>query len=266
MRSAIAALTLAVALLTGTVPVAGAYTEEELREAESFAVGNIVWVLYHEIGHLLVDAFRLPILGREEDAVDNLATVILLEERSPVKDAFLIAAVDAFFLMGESAGRSRTLAYHGHGFNEQRAFQLACLMLGSDPATFAGFADTAGLPEQRRQSCAYEYQKARESWFNVLNPYRANWWSGAPRRVSVEYEPAGGTLVQVPAILREAGVLEVAAEYLDRNFALPRPYRLVARSCGESNAFYEPASGSVIICYELFDHFDRLLLEHFRPD
>ena len=41
--------------------------------------GATLFTLLHELGHALIDLWDLPITGREEDAVDQLATIILLE-------------------------------------------------------------------------------------------------------------------------------------------------------------------------------------------
>jgi len=41
-------------------------------------IGSIRFVMYHELGHALVGILDLPITGREEDAVNQLATVVLL--------------------------------------------------------------------------------------------------------------------------------------------------------------------------------------------
>jgi len=45
-------------------------TDEQLEEAKSFALGNTIFFLFHESGHMLVSEFDLPVLGKEEDAVD----------------------------------------------------------------------------------------------------------------------------------------------------------------------------------------------------
>ena len=40
----------------------------------------ILFLLFHEVGHALMDVLDLPILGQEEDAADQLAVLILTEE------------------------------------------------------------------------------------------------------------------------------------------------------------------------------------------
>jgi 3'-phosphoadenosine 5'-phosphosulfate sulfotransferase len=48
-------------------------------QAQAEAVdGAVNFIMYHEVGHALVDVMDLPVTGREEDAVDQLATYILI--------------------------------------------------------------------------------------------------------------------------------------------------------------------------------------------
>jgi len=39
----------------------------------------LVDTLYHELVHALVDVLKLPITGKEKDAVDNLSTLMLIK-------------------------------------------------------------------------------------------------------------------------------------------------------------------------------------------
>jgi hypothetical protein len=36
-------------------------------------------VLLHELGHVIIDEMKLPVLGREEDAADTFAALTMLE-------------------------------------------------------------------------------------------------------------------------------------------------------------------------------------------
>ena len=60
----------AIALTFSTVETA---TDEEKARA---SVSTYLWVLFHELGHALVDILDLPVVGQEEDAVDAFATVL----------------------------------------------------------------------------------------------------------------------------------------------------------------------------------------------
>lgn len=48
-------------------------------ELNDISLAITYFVFFHELGHALVDQYDLPITGREEDAVDELATVVVTE-------------------------------------------------------------------------------------------------------------------------------------------------------------------------------------------
>jgi hypothetical protein len=43
--------------------------------------------------------------------------------------------------------------YDEHGLDLQRAYQIVCLMVGSDPRAFSDIATRAKLPQERQESC-----------------------------------------------------------------------------------------------------------------
>ncbi|HYI71139.1 MAG TPA: DUF4344 domain-containing metallopeptidase, partial [Skermanella sp.] len=57
-------------------------TQEQREEADLFVLGNTVFILYHELGHALIDQLGLPVLGHEEDAADNLASIMMIPEQA----------------------------------------------------------------------------------------------------------------------------------------------------------------------------------------
>ena len=56
-------------------PDGGTATPEDVEQKALFFIGNIAWLTYHEFGHAMVSEFSIPVLGREEDAVDSFATI-----------------------------------------------------------------------------------------------------------------------------------------------------------------------------------------------
>src|SRR5688500_8264287 len=51
---------------------------DKLKATTEFTVGNMLFVLLHEAAHGLISDLGLPVLGREEDAADQFATVTML--------------------------------------------------------------------------------------------------------------------------------------------------------------------------------------------
>src|SRR5437868_6462646 len=45
-------------------------TEKQRIDRVEFVVGNTLFVLLHELGHVLITELNLPVLGRQEDAAD----------------------------------------------------------------------------------------------------------------------------------------------------------------------------------------------------
>ena len=65
------------------------------------------FVLFHEVGHALVDQWDLPVLGREEDAVDAFSTIFMTEFVN--EGEFALAGADFFYYLAgtQQARRGR---------------------------------------------------------------------------------------------------------------------------------------------------------------
>src|SRR5690554_4191597 len=76
-------MVLVVAACAATGAMAEDLTNAQREAAITFTLNNTRHTLLHEIGHLFVDQFDLPVLGKEEDAVDTFATLTMLNEGTP---------------------------------------------------------------------------------------------------------------------------------------------------------------------------------------
>lgn len=229
-------------------------TAEEQEEVALFVAGNILFTLYHEAGHALIAELGLPVVGREEDAVDMLAAVLMIPaEPDEVADQHIIAAADAFAMSHDLAVEYGEPMDEGlfageHGLDLQRYYQLVCLIYGSDPEGFADFAADSGLPPERAEACPAEYVQAVTSWDRLIAPHRNG--PGAP--VSVVWGPVDPDLDGARALLRESGLMDVVAQDLSESLTLPNPITLTAESCdGDPNAFWIPADRTIVVCDDL---------------
>ena len=138
---------------------------------------NIRFLLLHETGHALVDLLDLPVTGRQEDAVDQLAAILMLrfaglDETSAQVTGNLRMAAD--WLLSRSTGAYNLHAYADeHALGEQRYFNLQCLIYGTDPAAFAGIVEAGDLTPARAQGCARETRLATRAWLRLLLPHLA---------------------------------------------------------------------------------------------
>ncbi|UIY28577.1 DUF4344 domain-containing metallopeptidase [Neorhizobium galegae] len=78
-------------------------SKQQVEDSVEFAFGNALFFLFHEAGHMLVSEFNLPVLGREEDAVDTLSTLLLLEADDEVFDTALTDSVDGWTFSAEAS-------------------------------------------------------------------------------------------------------------------------------------------------------------------
>lgn len=241
-------------------------TNAQHEAAVRFVLNNTRHVMLHEIGHLFVDQLDLPVLGKEEDAVDNMATLLMLEEGDEDSIVALRDTVDGW-LYSESTRPSRGYVnsdfYGSHSLDIQRSFAIACLMVGSDFDAHTRYATRISLPIDRQESCAEDYRVAAKGWRDVLDTHRRTSSFGAP--ISVVYRDSRGEFDHVQDLIEQARVLENSADWITKNYVLPNPVRMSAEACGEVNAFYDPSQREVILCYEWVDFFYDLFVEDILP-
>lgn len=140
-------------------------------EGDEESVGLVSdFVLLHEIGHALIDQLDLPATGREEDAADELATVVSTEVLDD--EDLALAAAEWFDL---SAAQRDELTeddvFDEHALDEQRFFTIACHVYGSDPEAFADLAAQAELPREQLDRCPDEYEQKVDAWTTLLDPW-----------------------------------------------------------------------------------------------
>lgn len=136
-------------------------------EAIAAAVWNtMLFVFYHEAGHSMIDMFDLPVTGWEEDAVDQLATLILLGAGAGGRDAALQGA--SWLSIRANAVGGNLEYWDTHSLGEQRYYNIICWIYGSDPDTHGELLKSWGLPQERAASCPAEYARMNAAWMTIL--------------------------------------------------------------------------------------------------
>jgi hypothetical protein len=253
----------------------------ERERVVQFVVGNALFTLAHEFGHALVSDLRLPVLGREEDAVDIFATLALLHVGTDFAHGVLVDTAKGLMLAGERQTRMGVApAFYGeHGLDQQRAYKILCLMVGSDPEAFRGLAHDAMLPKERQESCQADFELAKGSWLSLLAPNlrqdsrrQMSLWERLARRlthgsrqpevsIEVHYGEAVGELRLSQMVLRTVGVIEIVREFVIQNLVgLQGGLIIEAKTCDTPNAFWDPAERRIALCYELVDYHADLAL------
>ena len=157
---------------------ANAKNDKELGNA---VMGATMFGFFHEVGHGLIDVLELPAVGREEDSVDQLATLILIASGDKGVSQALAGAY-WFQLQGQS--NHKTPFWDEHAFDQQRFYNIVCLIFGSDPKKYGDFIQKGTLPMERAMRCPDEYAKIKKAWEKLLQPHLTN---GAA--LNIDYRP-----------------------------------------------------------------------------
>ena len=138
---------------------------------EDAVVGPTIEVFLHEIGHAVFNMLKVPILGREEDAADHVASYLLLQLD---KDTARRTVIGVAYMYGkELQAKTPGMKQFAdvHGLPAQRFYNLLCMAFGADPELFADLVQGGYLPESRSDGCADEYRQVDYAMHKLITPY-----------------------------------------------------------------------------------------------
>ena len=254
-------LELAVAAIS-THPRVQGVPPAKIRATTEFVLGNTLFALLHETAHGLIADMGLPVLGREEDAADAFATVAMLQMKTEFTHRVLVNAAKSWMILDRrtrEAGEP-VVFYDAHGLDLQRAYNIICLMVGSDPDQFDDLAAEVNMPEDRRGTCQGDWSNASWSWNKALAPFLLA--PGQPRpKFATIYGKPEGSLDIFERSFRAAGLLERIADNAGK-YAWHKPFAIEAKTCGESGANWDLPEHKIFLCYELSDEFVQLYKQH----
>ena len=264
-RKLLLTVTVAATILAGAAQ-AQEFSKQQRAEIRRFAANNSLFVLYHEVGHLLFHQLELPVLGREEDAADNVATWTLLNKRTEDAQIALSDAAHGWILSGiayDSGGDESDYAA-AHSLDKQRAYQIVCLMIGEDQGAYRQLAGQYSFDHDRQKSCQWDYEMIDRSLDGLLTSASAGKKTRGTE-VVVTYHDVSGRLKGAADAFRSSGVFDEVADELRTKYSLRQTVQFNARRCGEANAFYDPETTEIIFCYELMQDYMDLYSENLVP-
>ncbi len=136
-------------------------------------MGALTAIVLHEVGHALFDNLQVPVLGREEDAADQLAAFLALQFDKEVATTVVTGMAYAQLALknvGMGVPVDRRSFADEHGTADQRFYNVLCIAYGSDPGAFASFADPSVLPPERAEGCKKEYAQIRDAFYKTIFP------------------------------------------------------------------------------------------------
>ena len=130
----------------------------------------------------MFDLLKIPLLGREEDAADQVAAYYVLQLPKEVRRRLILGAAHSYG--SELKVRSARDLYRPrlevgrhvifsdeHGTSAQRLYNLLCLAYGSDKELFADVVQKGYLPEERAEICEDEYRQVDYAYRTLIAPH-----------------------------------------------------------------------------------------------
>jgi len=136
---------------------------------EDVVLGEVVFVVLHELGHAAFDMLQVPVFGREEDAADQMAVFLAMQFSPEV--ARTIVRGNYYFFSNHGDPTEWGRYADEHGTNSQRLYNGLCWAYGGDPQLFKDFVDQGLLPKQRAANCADEYRQIRDAFNGTILPF-----------------------------------------------------------------------------------------------
>jgi hypothetical protein len=102
----------------------------------------------------------VPVFGREEDAADQFAALVLLRLKPAQARQVINGSAFLFASYGAEEKPEKQALADNHGLFQQRLYNLLCLAYGSDKRAFGYLVDRGDLPKERAENCAVEYDQA----------------------------------------------------------------------------------------------------------
>src|SRR5262245_39824242 len=136
-------------------------------------VGPLIDTCLHEFAHALFEMLEVPVLGREEDAADQVSAYIMLQ-LGKVEARRLIGGV-AYAYETEAAAATAPLTMTRfadvHGTPAQRFYNVLCIAYGADKQLFGYVVERGYLPKERAEDCEAEYRQAARAYEKLISPH-----------------------------------------------------------------------------------------------
>lgn len=253
------------AIITLAPPPAWAQGEEDLADDDLWVTGNLTFMAYHEVGHLILDqVYRADQTVNPrvwEQTADDIATWLLSPDPDTVDDYDeTIVAIEGWLESEQDRAAEGQGPWDDPHYPDDatRAARIACLLHGSDampPNTFDPLLDVI-TRVYNPAGCAPLYDKLNaqlEQVFGDTDVTKDN----PVAQVYIRYDPPSAGLTEAANFLSQSGILEDLRADLIASVGRPIAVMLLAAPCGaDSPGFrYSPALRQITACYEEVDWF-----------
>jgi Putative metallopeptidase len=136
-------------------------------------VGPLFDTCLHEFAHALFDLLRVPVLGREEDAADQVSAYIMLHLGKAEARRLIGGVAYAYKTEADAATAPLKITQFAdvHGTPAQRFYNVLCIAYGADKQLFDDLVARGDLPKERAEDCKGEYQQVADAYEKLIGPH-----------------------------------------------------------------------------------------------
>ena len=237
--------------------------QEKTNDLYAFALNATIGTLIHEIGHLLIDVYEIPIFVNEEDVADSFLSYYLInlpdqfdnletyELFSEIDHNVLIDTAD-FYYFNTLLGKDLDDDFSTHSTDNRRFFNILCNMQNGNPEFFEEYLNKRKIAYLLEDHClSTNFNEMRDAWFNFVSEYWIRDLDKISKQFIVSFEKNEDMQIFENFFNDSYGL-----EYLDTfQIKLPYPVKVSFKNCDEINAFYSSADNEIMVCYELITEY-----------
>ncbi|MCX7363902.1 MAG: DUF4344 domain-containing metallopeptidase [Alphaproteobacteria bacterium] len=226
-------------------------------EIEAFSQGAMLGIFFHAFGHMVISELKLASTEPEEDAVDELSTILLStvmirvpeSEGESYAQVIMGSALYLKFSAEELRAQDKGIPFHDeHPPDERRVANILCLAAGADPHHFFLTAAKAGILQDRLRRCAETYQERQAVWDELLA--RAVEGRKSRGMLTLEVVPSRNpTYRRFEQVFEQGGDFDQMLVFFVAMGRLPRDVPIVVKDCGVANGFWSPREAEIVLCY-----------------
>ena len=154
-------------------------------------IGAFIQTALHKTAYGVLDVLQVPVWGREHDAADRLAALIMVQFGEDIERVTMSATLDLFKWSSNQKNSGKT--WTGSAFADQaspeaqRYFNYLCIAVVADYPNFGGAIEKSIIPPGRAHTCLAEYRQIVDAFNLRIMPYvdadalvkvRATQWLG----------------------------------------------------------------------------------------
>ena len=237
-------------------------------------------IIFHEIGHLIVDEFNVPIFNNEEDVADSFMAWSLIQipdEYASYEDYEyyaeephkVIKGISDYYYYLTLLGRDTSEVYGKdseyaiHSTDNKRFFNIACFMKGSNPEVFNTYITKRGFDYILEDQCDYNYWQMSDAWWDVFKGSAQGeeyeFWEvyveNYVQKIFLDFQDTNVNIHQYFEEYAKPTILYFLQNVIAQ-VKLQEDYILSFEYCGgDINAYYISTQNKILFCYELVEEF-----------